>query len=203
MTRSANQDWAVFFALVMAGALVRVVFHDSFNLPNFSPVAAISLFAGYYFSSAGLGLLIAPTIMLLSDCYIGFYSLPLMGTVYGMLTLPVVAGKFLKNWLRLDHANRLAASGSFLGLVGSSLAASVAFFLVTNFVVWTEGRFYSLDFAGLTRCYVQALPFFRNTLLGDLFFSLVLFGTCALLTRSGWSRSHASHRQYATAGAGK
>lgn len=187
MTRSAKQEIALFFALVVAGALFRVAFYTWFDLPNFAPVAAISLFAGYYFRSASLAILVAPAIMLASDCYIGFYRWELMATVYGMLTLPVAARPLMKRVFQLDQPSPLAAGGSFLGLVGCSLIASIAFFLVTNMVVWAEGRFYSTDAAGLIRCYLQALPFFRNTLLGDLFFSCFLFGSYAAILRGNWT----------------
>jgi hypothetical protein len=36
---------------------------------------------------------------------------------------------------------------------------------------------------GLTACYVAALPFFRNEIVGDLFYASLLFGGFALLER--------------------
>ena len=180
-------EFCLFVLLVLIGATFRVVFHYAYDLPNFAPVAAISLFAGYYFRSAGLAMLVAPAIMLASDSLIGFYRWELMATVYGMLMLPVAARPLLKRVFRLDAPRAVAAGGSFLGLVGCSLAASIAFFLVTNLVVWCEGRYYSPDLAGLLRCYSQAIPFFRNTLLGDLFFSCSLFGAYTVVLRTGWN----------------
>ncbi len=64
---------------------------------------------------------------------------------------------------------------------GASLAASILFFLVTNFFSWFSFGMYSMDFAGLIACYTAAIPFFWNTLAGDLFFVLVLFGGYALV----------------------
>ncbi|MCI0657884.1 MAG: hypothetical protein L0170_12550, partial [Acidobacteria bacterium] len=61
--------------------------------------------------------------------------------------------------------------------VAAALAGSVIFFVVTNFAVWlgSEG-FYEHTLDGLVRCYVLALPFFRNSVLGDLAWSIALFG---------------------------
>jgi hypothetical protein len=64
--------------------------------------------------------------------------------------------------------------------VAASLAASVLFFVVTNFAVWAMGSMYPKSAGGLLACYVAAIPFFGNTLLGDAFFTAVLFGGLAL-----------------------
>ena len=61
----------------------------------------------------------------------------------------------------------------------ASLAGSVLFFLLSNFGVWLDGTLYPLTTAGLYTCYVAAIPFFRNTLLGDLFYAGLLFGSFA------------------------
>jgi hypothetical protein len=53
---------------------------------------------------------------------------------------------------------------------------SLVFFALSNFAVWAFSGMYSLDFAGLTQCYVAALPFLQNTVAGDLFWTAVLFG---------------------------
>ena len=48
-------------------------------------------------------------------------------------------------------------------------AASVMFFVVTNFCVWALGSLYPKTWEGLLACYVAAIPFFQNDLLGNLF----------------------------------
>jgi hypothetical protein len=66
-----------------------------------------------------------------------------------------------------------------------SLGGSLVFLLVSNFGVWLGGmgqaRMYSLTPGGLMQCYVAALPFFRNTLLGDLTYAAIMFGSYCLL----------------------
>jgi len=68
-----------------------------------------------------------------------------------------------------------------LGTAGAALAGSVLFFLITNFGVWWFQSLYPHTLDGLIACYVAAIPFFRNTLLGDLLYTAVLFGGFALL----------------------
>jgi hypothetical protein len=65
------------------------------------------------------------------------------------------------------------------------------FFLVTNFGWWATGSIYEPTFAGLVQCYAQGLPFFKNTLLGDLFFAVLLFGGYAVVVNLGWAREPA------------
>jgi len=58
------------------------------------------------------------------------------------------------------------------------------FFVVTNFGTWAVSGMYPMTLAGLAACYLAAIPFFQNTVVGDLFYSGVLFGGFALLERA-------------------
>ena len=58
----------------------------------------------------------------------------------------------------------------------TAVAGSVLFFAVSNFGVWALGDMYPHNIAGLVACYVAAIPFFQNTLAGDLFYATLLFG---------------------------
>ena len=71
-------------------------------------------------------------------------------------------------------------SGS-LRVGGAALVASVSFFVLSNFAVWMVWPTYPKTLAGLAACYVAALPFFRHSLAGDLFFTAVFFSLGALL----------------------
>ena len=65
----------------------------------------------------------------------------------------------------------------------AAIVSSVLFFAITNFGVWLFSGFYPRTLAGLEACYVAAIPFFQNTIAGDLFFSGLLFGGFALVER--------------------
>lgn len=169
----------VFVALVAACASLRLVFRD---IPNFAPVAAAALFAGYFFRSAALALCVPLTAMAASDLVIGGYDWPMMATVYTMLALPVCFRRWLRSAWSLDPAKG-SPWRSTAGLVGCSLGASVLFFLVTNFGCWFWFSTYEPTVAGLLHCYAMAVPFFRYTLAGDLTFAVVLFGSYAAVTQ--------------------
>lgn len=53
--------------------------------------------------------------------------------------------------------------------------------------MWLAG-YYSYDLNGLVQCFIMAVPFFQNSLLGDLFYTTVLFGGFALIEKIGWMK---------------
>ncbi len=67
-------------------------------------------------------------------------------------------------------------------ILGTALAGSVSFFLLSNFAVWTAWDMYPRTFAGLMLCYDAGLPFFRRAVEGDLLFTTVMFGAPVLLS---------------------
>ena len=113
-------------------------------------------------------------VMALSDLVIGGYTWQMMLLVYAMLALPVALRSFLRRQLTLtgDQPKWKPVAG----LLGCSLGASLAFFLVTNFGSWLWFGMYENSLAGLLACYTAAVPFFRYTLAGDLVFACLLFG---------------------------
>ena len=64
-----------------------------------------------------------------------------------------------------------------LRLVGASLTSSVSFFLLSNFAVWACWNMYPKNVSGLMMSYVVGLPYFRHEVVGDLFFTAIMFAT--------------------------
>ncbi len=169
----------VLAALVVVAALTRLLPQP----PNFSPVIAIALFAGAYFSNRRWAILVPLAAMLASDLvlaashggiYLQHLASPVALSVYACILLATVMGFGLRG--RVGGA----------GVLGGSVAGSVLFFVVTNFMVWVGTTPASANLAckaGLAPCYAAAIPFFHWTLLGTLFWSAVLFGGFELLRR--------------------
>ena len=172
----------VFAGLVSACVGLRLYFQA---IPNFAPVAAVALFAGYYFQSRWLALLAPVTVMAISDRFTGGYQPVLMATVYGFLALPALIGRPLRQ--KLDQAGPISSS---LTLLTCSLASSLLFFVATNLATWLVTPWYPRTLAGLSQCFVSAVPFFRYTLMGDLFFATALFGTYALVRQLVDAKAH-------------
>lgn len=134
------------------------------HAPNFTPVAASALFAGYMLRNRAMALAVPLGAMLLSDLAIGFHDWRVMAVVYASIALPVFAAPLLRRF------------GVPLMLAPAALAGSLIFFAATNFAVWAFSGMYGMDAAGLLKCYVAALPFLHYTIAGDLTWSVALFG---------------------------
>jgi len=158
-------DLLLALALIALCVAVRLLPHVS----NFSPVAAAALFAGAMLGRRSLALAVPVVAMLIGDLVLGFYDWRVMAVVYAALALPALIGMLARNHRVWPVA------------IGGALAASLIFFVTTNFAVWAFSGMYSLDGAGLIQCYVAALPFLKYTVAGDLFWSVALFGGAALL----------------------
>ena len=160
-----NTRLMVLTGIVVAAALSRLVPHP----PNLTPIAAMALFGGAYVTNRKLAYVLPLGAMLLSDVLLGYTVYGGSVVVYLCILATAVMGRLIRN----------RRSVLKVGVV--TLASSVMFYVVTNFAVWASGSLYPMSWAGLATCYAAALPFFRNSLLGDMGFAAVLFGGFALL----------------------
>lgn len=159
-----SQKIILLSVLILVAVFSRLLPHP----PNFTAIAAVALFAGAHFRSRLLAFLIPFTAMVFSDLIIGFHNTLI--SVYAAFAITVAIGMYISE----KKSPQLIVSGA--------LASSVLFFLITNFAVWLAGGMYPMDFSGLMLCYAAAIPFFQNTLAGDLFFTGILFGSYYLLS---------------------
>ncbi len=163
MNKESFIKYAVAFVLILGAAMSRMVPH----IPNFTPLAAIALFGGFYFDRKFA--FIAPLgAMLVSDYFIGFSSDWMF--VYGSL-LAIGA-----------MAVMMQSRKSAAVVAGTTLASTALFFAVTNFGVWAMQAWYPKTAAGLIDCYAMALPFLRNSAAGDVFYVAAMFGIYELVS---------------------
>ena len=155
----------VLICMILAAAASRLIPHP----PNMASIAAVALFGGAYLSDKRLAFLVPLAALFLSDLVLGLYGH--MEIVYGSFALVVCIGLLLRK------------RRTPLRIAGAALASSTLFFVVTNFGVWAFGSLYPKTAAGLVTCYVAAIPFFQNTLVGDALYTAVLFGGFALAER--------------------
>jgi hypothetical protein len=151
---------------IVAAAALRLVPHP----PNFTPIGAMALFSGAYLGRRWLAFVAPLGALVLSDLVLGFYRG--QATVYASVALIVMIGM----------AALQRRSVVRVGL--AALASSILFFVITNFGMWLFSGFYPRTLVGLEACYVAAIPFFQNTVTGDLFYAVLLFGGFALLERA-------------------
>ncbi|CAH0995545.1 hypothetical protein EMA8858_01668 [Emticicia aquatica] len=166
-------------AIVVLAALSRFLPHPF----NFTPIAAIALFGGAYFTNRWQAIAVPMGAMLLSDTMLeiltgyGFHSGMIL--VYGVFALVTILGMVL-----LKNVNPVR-------VISASIVSSLIFFLITNFAfLYPEAVIadpnlghYPHNLSGIIASYTAGIPFLRNQILGDLFFSGVLFGGFALLQK--------------------
>lgn len=160
--------------MIVTAAFSRIIPH----MPNFSPLGAIALFGAAYFPKKWQAFFVPLTATWLSDLFINnvlyaryypsftwFYD----GWYwqYGSYALITLAGFFI--------FKKINAPRVLLGAVSSS----ALFFLLSNFGCWPGSSYYSQDLSGLLACYAAGLPFLKGTVMGDLFYCTVLFGSFA------------------------
>ena len=165
-----NTRLYVLSAFVAVAALSRLLPHP----PNVTPIVAMALFGGAYFGSRKLAFLLPLIAMLLSD-------LLLAATVYGTAALRSQPAVYLCIAATVGLGMLIRRRKSVGRVAGATLRASVLFYLVTNFSVWAFGWLYTKDWSGLLACYTAAIPFFRNSLAGDVCFVALLFGGFSLV----------------------
>ncbi len=168
-----NTRFFVILGITLSAAAMRLVPHP----PNMTPIAAMALFGGAYFAGKKTAFLAPLAAMYLSDLVLGFFVYD-FGWFHGFM--PFVYASFVMT-VCLGFMVRRRLTPLMVG--GAALTGSVMFFIVTNFGVWLFSSLYPKTLAGLAGCYVAAIPFFRNTLAGDLVYTLVLFGGFALAQR--------------------
>ena len=139
---------------MLLAALSRLIPHP----PNFTPSIAIALFSGFYAANKVLIYGLPIVIMLISDLFLGFYSISIF--VY-------------LSFLLISFFGTMSKNPGAIKIIFGVLLGSVSFFIITNFGVWILGG-YPRNFAGLLSCYTMAIPFFNNTLAGSFFYSTIM-----------------------------
>lgn len=150
--------------LIVFAVLARLVPHPG----NFTPVGAFGLFAGAHMSLK-TAWTVPVAALLVSNLFVGTYNLIAMAGVYiGFLVGPLLGRFMLRGRIKP-------------GRVATAVILNAGlFFLISNFGVWAAG-YYPPTFAGLIACYVAGLPFLGYSLLGDSFYSILLFAGYAAI----------------------
>lgn len=145
-----NKKQFIIITFIVIAAVIRLFPH----IPNVTPITAIALFSGVYFTDKKYAFIIPLLAMFLSDIFLGF----------SMITLFVYAAFILVGYIGIASKKMN---------IKTILISSLSFFIITNFGVWLIG--YPKTFNGLLECYTLAIPFFRNSLIGDFFFAGVMY----------------------------
>ena len=175
--KKINLQTGVLSIIILLAAFTRIMPHP----PNFSPMAAIGLFGAAHFAKKWQAFFIPLIGIWISDLVINNYVYSSSSSnfvwfysgfywQYISYILIIFAGLFIFN-------RGISLTKTFGGMISSS----GIFFFVSNFGVWAGGIMYPKNFGGLINCYAAGVPFIHNTIISDVLFTTVLFGTYYLL----------------------
>jgi len=165
-TQNLKTPLIVVSSIIFALALFRLLPH----WPNVSPVAAMALFGGACFADKRIAFIVPFAALFLSDLFLGLHSSMIF--VYAGFALTVTIGFLLKS--------RVTVTNTAFAVV----FASVVFFMLTNFGAWLMSGIYAKSAEGLMQAYIAGIPFFQNSLLGNLGYAVVIFGGYYLLQKN-------------------
>jgi len=162
---------------IVAVALTRLLPHP----PNFAPITAMAVFGAVTFGrgrTAVLAPLVALFVSDLAKKYLYHHGLSAQWGIYRGMWVTYGTTALVALISRLARGTRRVSV-----VAGTTLLGSIVFFLVTNFAVWARGSRFPHTLDGLVDCYLVAVPFFRNSLAGDVVYGTVLFGAWMLVKR--------------------
>ena len=151
-----NKNNLIIIGFIILGVLTRIIPHP----PNFTAIGAVALFGGAFIKDKKLSFIIPVFIMMLSDLILG-YSMVI--SVYISFIIMVLIGSLLQK------------KQNGIRIINTTLIASLIFFLITNFSVFLTSSLYPKNIIGLIECYTLAIPFFINTVMGNVIYSLIMF----------------------------
>jgi hypothetical protein len=158
-------------------AIMARVLSSTYEIWNFVPLGAISLYAGSRLPRRWAWL-VPVTAMAISDALLDHdRTRPLFE-----LTRWTIYATFAAATLLGPLANRPKIGRWLLPLL--SISGSVLFFVTSNLATWGEGQLYPMTLSGLILCYTAAIPFFGNTIAADLLGTALLFGLGPIVERA-------------------
>ena len=153
--------------IVSLGRLISYQFPH--QLSNFTPLGAIALFGGAYFSDKWKAYVVVLVTLFLSDILINYlytstFILYRSGSIWVYLPflIMVIIGSFIKK-------------AGFINVGLASLAAVCVHWLISD-LPFFYGNTYAHNLTGYVKSLVSAIPFERNMLAGDIVFCAILFG---------------------------
>lgn len=168
---------------VAIGVVGRLMPH----VPNVTPFTALSLLVGAKLQHRRLVALLTMIVALITSdvllAYIYGYPVFSLWTIftYSSFLVITLCGRKLAT-AGTEATAKCTTTANWKTLPCWISAMSLGYWLWTNFGVWLTSNLYAKSFAGLLSCYVAALPFLRNAVIGDLVWGIVIFGAFSLVT---------------------
>jgi hypothetical protein len=165
--------------LVLGIAILAFAYRLIPNVPNFSPVLAVFLFAGIALKNNWKLLLVVFSMYLASDFILNNTILsvyfPETEGVIWFSTYMIFTG--ISYLLIFGLGQLFGKSNSITNVIGLTLISSIVFFVLTNIGSWVFDPFnlYANNLSGALAALVAGLPFFQTSILANLCFVSIFF----------------------------
>lgn len=164
--------------VVLGVCLLRIIPHTN----NFSPIIALAIFGSLHYKNKTLAYIVPILCLWFSDYVINNFIYNLSDSVvwfyegfYWQYISYIIIILLSLNF----NSKKICFKNTSLLIISSSLI----FFFITNFGFWISSGLYSHDLLGLSQCYIAALPFYKGTLLGTIFYTPLFIGFYYLLQK--------------------
>lgn len=167
-----NPKFGIIVLMIVAAAATRFMPHP----PNFTPIGGMALFGAAHFTKKYWAYLIPFLALWFSDLILNNVVYAEYQTGFTLIT-SFAMFNFLAFGLIVLMGSNVLKKINLKSVVGASVAGSMIFFLVSNLGVWfTSPVHYANGLAGLGTAFTLGVPFFWNTLAGDLVYVGIMFG---------------------------
>jgi hypothetical protein len=147
---------------------------------NFTAVGATGLFGAYYFRKQIWSYVIPIAAMWISDLLLNnwIYTAYMDGFVWFNETMLYVYVGFIAI---VVIGQLIISKMTSSRILIASIAASVVFFLFSNFSSFLANPIFPKSGDGLLMAYAAGIPFFWNTLLSNILYTVFIFGVFHLV----------------------
>jgi len=165
-----NTRTIVLISMMLVASIMRLISYEfPYTLSLFTPLAAIALFGGAYFTDKWKAYLVVLITLFLSDIFINYlYTSKLVLWYSGAIWvyLPFLAMVFIGSFIKKVSP----------GSVAIAALVSVAAHWLLSDLPWMYGTMYPHSFSGYIQSLIAAIPFEKNLLMANVVFCSVLFG---------------------------
>lgn len=164
------RNWVLVLIIIAAAATRFIFLGEQTVLSNFTPIGAIALLGGTYFTNKYKAYLVPLLTLFVSDIFINHFYTGQYNFFYGGIFWVYASFAFT-----VFIGSKIKKVNAGTVLIGA-LAAVLVHWLLTDIQPWLSMPIYSKNITGYYQSLVAAIPFERNLLLGNLVYGALLYG---------------------------
>ena len=165
----------ILVSVISTGAMRLVSFYFPL-LSNFTPMGAIAIFGGAYFTDKWKAGLVSVVTLFATDIFINYLYMHKLILWYGNSALWLYASLLIMVWI-----GSLIKKANVTNVLLASLASVAVHWLLTDIEPWLYSSYYAKGLLGYGESLLMAIPFERNMLIADAIYGGILFGGFELI----------------------